>query len=230
MHIHYFQHVPFEGLGSIQQWADSRRHNVTGTRWYKDGRLPPIEGVDWLVIMGGPMGVHDDDKFPWLKVEKDFILRAIERKCKVLGVCLGAQLIASVLGAKVERNPYKEIGWYDVQSTEEGRASKIVGKLPEQFVAFHWHGDTFELPAGAQRLARSEACKEQAFVYNDRVLGLQFHLDVQLRNVEQLIHNCREDLQKGMYIQKPADMLARQDYFGNIRKNLFTVLDGLEAA
>jgi GMP synthase-like glutamine amidotransferase len=230
MRIHYFQHVPFESLGSIRRWIGSRKHNVSATRWYKDGRLPPVEEIDWLIVMGGPMGVYDEDKFPWLKVEKDFILQAIQRERRVLGICLGAQLIASVLGAKVGRNPYKEIGWHKVQLTEEGKTSKIFGNFPEQFVAFHWHGDAYELPAGARRLAKSEACREQAFVYNDRVLGLQFHLDIQLRNVEQLIHHCREDLLEGAYTQKPAQMLARQDQLRSIQKKMFAVLNRLEVA
>ncbi len=230
MRIHYFQHVPFEGLGSIRHWAESRKHHVSATRWYNDERLSSIEGIDWLIVMGGPMGVTDEDKFPWLNAEKEFILQAIERKCKVLGICLGAQLIASVLGAKVGKNPVKEIGWHEVMLTEEGKSSKIFNVLPERFAAFHWHGDTYELPAGAQCLARSKACKEQAFIYGDRVLGLQFHLDVQLPNVEQLITNCGTDLQEGAYVQKPADMLARQDHFKDIQKKLFLLLDRFEVA
>lgn len=230
MKIHYFQHVPFEGLGTIQKWIGLKKHKVGVTRWYKDDPQPPVEEINWLIVMGGPMGVYDEDKFPWLKTEKNLILQAIERKCKILGVCLGAQLIASVLGAKVSRNPDKEIGWYDVRLTEEGKKSSIGGALPEQFAAFHWHGDTYELPAGAQRLAHSEACREQAFIYNERVLGLQFHLDVQRRNVEQLIHHCREDLREEAFIQKPAHMLARLDYFRNIRRQMFSVLDRFESA
>jgi GMP synthase-like glutamine amidotransferase len=230
MRIHYFQHVPFESLGVIRKWAGSRKHNVSATRWYKNEHLPPVEEIDWLIVMGGPMGISDENKFPWLKEEKNFILQAIQCERRVLGICLGAQLIASVLGAKVGRNPHKEIGWHEVRLTEEGKTSKIFGNFPEQFVAFHWHGDAYELPAGSRRLAQSEACREQAFVYNDRVLGLQFHLDVRQRNVEQLIHYCREDLQEGAYTQKPAQMLARQDHFRNIQKNMFIVLDRLEAA
>ncbi len=230
MRIHYFQHAPFEGLGSIRRWAESRKHSVSATRWYNDERLSSIEGIDWLIVMGGPMGVYDEDKFPWLNAEKEVIVQAIERKCKILGICLGAQLIASALGAKVGKNQDKEIGWHEVQLTEEGKSLKIFDGLPQQFAAFHWHGDTYELPVGARRLARSEACKEQAFLYRDCVLGLQFHLDVQLRNVEQLIHHCRADLEEGAYVQKPADMLARQDHFRNIQKKMFLLLDRFEVA
>ncbi len=230
MRIHYLQHVPFEGLGSIRKWAESRKHDVTATRWYENDRLPPVEHIDLLIVMGGPMGVYDEDKYPWLTTEKDYILQAIQHGRKVLGICLGAQLIAAALGAKVGRNPNKEIGWYEVRLTEDALASKIFEGFPERFVAFHWHGDVYELPEGARRLATSEACKEQAFLYDDRVLGLQFHLDVQLRNIEQLIHNCREELREGAYVQKTAHMLSRQDHFRNIQRFLFLLLDRLAKA
>jgi GMP synthase-like glutamine amidotransferase len=165
MRIHYFQHVEFETLGGIADWIKLRGHSLTGTRFYC-GEIPPApDELDWLIIMGGPMGVHDTHQYAWLTAEKHFIDQAIDRNCRVLGVCLGAQLVADVLGAKVFPNPHKEIGWYPVNRTPEGRRAIVFRDLLSPFTAFHWHGDTFELAPGALRLAESAGCKQQAFVF-----------------------------------------------------------------
>ena len=162
MRINYLQHVPFEGLGSIERWINARRYHLTATKLYQSDLMTEMEGVDLLVIMGGPMGVHDEDRLPWLVMEKRLIEKAISKGKTVLVICLGAQLTADVLGARVYPNRSKEIGWFPIELTEAGQRSSLFGFLPARLVVFHWHGDTFDLPAGAVHMARSEACAHQA--------------------------------------------------------------------
>jgi GMP synthase (glutamine-hydrolysing) len=178
--------------------------------------------------MGGPMGVENENKFPWLIKEKDFISETIRRNKKVLGICLGAQLIASALGAKVYPNAQKEIGWFPVRVTPDGKLSSLFKNIPQQFTAFHWHGDTFDLPVGARWLAESEACRHQAFSFDKHVLGLQFHLKVERHNVELLVQNCENELQKVPFIQSAESMLNAKHCFDEIHQNMDHILDRLE--
>ena len=227
LRIHYFQHVPFEDLGTIREWIESHGHSLGVTQFFRNSTLPKIEDIDWLIVMGGPMGVYDENMFPWLVKEKKFISDAIRHNKKVIGVCLGAQLIASALDAQVYPNTQKEIGWFPVRVTLDGKSSSLFKNIPQQFTAFHWHGDTFDLPEGAHWLAESEACKHQAFSFNKHVLGLQFHLEIELNNVELLVQNCGNELQKAPFIQPAESMLNANYYFGEIRKNMYHILDRL---
>ncbi len=186
MKLHWLQHVPFEGLGIIEEWAEANGFGITRTRLFAGEQLPEIGTFDWLVVMGGPMGIYDHVDHPWLVAEKQLIKNAIEAEKTVLGICLGAQLIADVLGAKVYAGPQKEIGWFPIQG--------LNSFLPKTLTAFHWHGDTFEIPEGASRLASSEACKNQGFIYNDRIVALQFHLETTPESMEALIENCAGEL------------------------------------
>ena len=179
MRIHYLQHVPFEDLANIESWARSRGHDLSRTMLFSDEKLPEMDHFDWLIIMGGPMNIYEDEKYPWLSREKEFIRQAIASDKIVLGICLGAQLIADVLGGSVRRNEYREIGWFAVSLTEEGSTSPIFSVLPKSFVALHWHGDTFAIPPGAMRIAESQACANQAFI-KGKAIGLQFHLESSL--------------------------------------------------
>jgi GMP synthase-like glutamine amidotransferase len=228
MRIHFFQHVPFEGLGSIEEWIRDRRHHLTGTRFFQSDPMPEIEEFDLLVIMGGPMGVHDEDRFPWLAMEKRFIEKAMNEGKAVLGICLGAQLIADVLGAKVYPNRTREIGWFPIELTAAGRRSPLFGFLPERLEVFHWHGDTFDLPTGAVHIARSEACSNQAFVHNERIIGLQFHMESTLEGVEALIENCSGELADSRYIQAPSQLKAHPKTFHVINRVMDELLSGIE--
>ena len=118
MKLHYFQHVPFENLASIELWAKNNNFHISSTKFYQDYNSVNIDTIDWLVIMGGPMGIYQDNLYPWLTKEKKYIEKAIKENKIVIGICLGAQLIADVLGAKVYKNKYKEIGWYPVFKSE----------------------------------------------------------------------------------------------------------------
>jgi GMP synthase-like glutamine amidotransferase len=215
--IHYIQHEEFESPGSILGWAAKQGHPLTRTLIYRqgdaEGALPAMGGFDWLVIMGGSMNVYEEDKYPWLKAEKAFILEAVRAGKTVLGLCLGAQLLAAVLGGRVTRNQYREIGWHRIRLSKAGRENPCLSFLPEDPVVFQWHGDTFsELPPGAVHLAESEACAHQAFVYGERVFALQFHLENNETILRSLVENCADELTPEAYVQGPGELLAHPEY------------------
>jgi len=227
MKIHYLQHVAFEGPGSIETWARRAGHPLTATRLYEGEALPLLQEVDWLVVMGGPMSVHDESVYPWLHQEKQCIGSAIDAGKVVLGVCLGAQLIAETLGARVYPSRVKEIGWFPVERTPLAAATHFGEALPAHFEAFHWHGETFDLPAGAVHLARSEACAHQAFVYRERVVALQFHLETTRAGVEQLGQQCAAEIISGPFVQPVAALLADAGRFAAINQHMSGLLDRL---
>jgi GMP synthase (glutamine-hydrolysing) len=229
MKVHWFQHVPFEGLGSIADWIRRGRHTLGVTRFHRDEPLPAVADVDLLVVMGGPMNVHEEAKHPWLTREKRFIGAAIAGGRRVLGVCLGAQLVAEVLGARVYANTEKEIGWFAIEPTEAAAASGLFSRFPQRLEVFHWHGDTFDIPAGALHVARSKSCAHQAFVYAERVVGLQFHLETTQAAARQLIAHCSDDLVGGRYIQEPQEMLADAVRFDTVTGVMGGLLDRLTA-
>jgi GMP synthase-like glutamine amidotransferase len=208
MRAHVFQHVPFEGPGSIAPWLEARGATIGVTRFFQNDPLPKIEEIDFLVVMGGPMSVNDERVLPWLVTEKRFIREMIDHGKPVLGICLGAQMIANVLGAKVYPNPEKEIGWWPVQSTPGADHPHAVFRFPDHCVVFHWHGETFDLPQGAVRLAKSAACANQAFQFGANVIGLQFHLETTPASARELVANCRDELVPGKYIQSGSAILA----------------------
>jgi GMP synthase-like glutamine amidotransferase len=207
MRAHVFQHVPFEGPGSIAPWLEARGIEISNTRFFQNDPLPKVEEIDFLVVMGGPMSVNDERVFPWLVSEKHFIRDMINRGKPVLGICLGAQMIANVLGSKVYPNAEKEIGWFPIQGTVTSDQSNVF-RFPDECVVFHWHGETFDLPRGATRLAKSPACMNQAFQFNANVIGLQFHLETTPASARELVANCRDELGHGAYVQSEGAIMA----------------------
>lgn len=206
MRAHYFQHDPCEGLGSIESWLQSEGYTITGTRFFESASLPAPDEIDLLIIMGGPMSVNDEGQFPWLIEEKQFIRHTIERGKSVLGVCLGAQLIASAMGARVYPNHTKEIGWFPIKAV--AAASDGVYRFPPIVDVFHWHGETFDLPPGAVHLARSDNCENQAFQLGRFVLGLQFHLEVTPEIVREMVVHGRSELVPSHSVQSEEAILA----------------------
>lgn len=229
MNIHYLQHVPFEGMGSIEGWVRRGGHTLSATRLYLDAPLPAVETLDLLVVMGGSMNIYEEANYPWLTEEKRFIEQAIATGRRVLGVCLGAQLLADVLGAKVYANMDKEIGWFPVETTQTASENGLFATFPRRIEAFHWHGDTFDIPSGAVHIARSAGCAHQAFVYDERVAGVQFHLETTQASAQQMIAHCANEIVKGRYIQTPQAMLADARRFDTINCAMHELLDRLAA-
>ncbi|MCR8842321.1 type 1 glutamine amidotransferase [Paenibacillus sp. SC116] len=229
MRIHYLQHVPFESIENIGVWAGEREYGITGTLVYENADFPSLLEFDMLVILGGPMSVHDEASYPWLVQEKQFIKEAIQQQKLVLGICLGAQLIAEVIGGKVYKNENKEIGWFPVKLTEDAKHSPLFKYIPDEFIPFHWHGETFELPEEAKKMAFSKGCVNQAFVYDDHVIGLQFHLESSDVSITKLIENCADELEEGTYVQAPHEMLAQPRLLILSNAVLFTLLDAFES-
>jgi GMP synthase-like glutamine amidotransferase len=224
MKIHSLEHVPFEDLAQIGVWAENQGHMLSRTRFYGHDQLPALENLDWLIVMGGPMNIYEEDLFPWLAQEKAFIGEAISQGKLVLGICLGAQLIADVLGGPVSRNQFKEIGWLPVSLSAAAASSPLFHNFPSEFIAFHWHGDTFAIPPGALGIASSSGCANQAFAFTNKVVGLQFHLESTPASVKKLLDNCGDALVPGPYIQTPAEILASGHFFLEIEKIMNTLL------
>jgi GMP synthase-like glutamine amidotransferase len=199
------QHVPFEGLGSIGGWLEERGARIGWTRLFADDPLPPLDGLDLVIALGGPMSVNDEARLPWLAVEQRVLREAIARGIPVLGVCLGAQLIASALGARVRRAAVPEIGWFPIEAVAGPDGTF---RFPAACTVFHWHGETFDLPEGAVRLARSAACDNQAFQLARHVIGLQFHPEMTPAGAHALAAHCRDELVPGPTVHSEQELRA----------------------
>ena len=219
MHVVAFRHVPFEGLGLIAPALQERDVSVQFADLYReDAVLPDVSSASGLIFMGGPMSVNDD--LAYLRREIEIIRYAVEQGKPVLGVCLGSQLIAKTLGGGVYGNPVKEIGWFDVHFTEAGQQDWIFAGLDCCETVFHWHGETFDLPDGATRLAYSDACRNQAFRINNNVYGLQFHLEV---TPEMIADWCEQDANCGdvRELEFPIDPQRNAARLANLSKTVF---------
>ncbi|HEY7220941.1 MAG TPA: gamma-glutamyl-gamma-aminobutyrate hydrolase family protein [Candidatus Binatia bacterium] len=196
-----FQHDPFEDLGFFAEVLEKQGADYRVVRLFH-GETPAEEWehVTALIILGGPMGVNEEQSFPFLRWEKRIIRAAIDESVPVLGVCLGAQLIASTLGTPVFHGPVKEIGWSPISITPHGQVDSLLGYLPESATVFQWHSDGFELPTGAIRLASSAHYSTQAFRVGKTIYGLQFHLEVTPRMIERWIDERSKDLALAPYV------------------------------
>lgn len=225
MKVHVLQHASFEGLAGISSWLTERKAIISTTRFFEDPTLPSLQGLGLIIAMGGPMSVNDEAELPWLRDEKRFIQQAVHSGVPVLGVCLGAQLIASALGARVYPSTQKEIGWFPVTAAP---ADGDWFRFPDKLEVFHWHGETFDLPPGATHLARSAACKHQAFQVGRRTLALQFHLEVTPETVRAFTENCGNELAPAPYVQSEAEMLnAPASTYAEINAQLTRALNYL---
>lgn len=224
MRVLILQHVPFEDAGILLPWLTARGHQVDTCHLYRGDALPDVEQIDWLIVMGGPMSVHDEADYPWLGDEKALLRQCIEQRRVVLGVCLGAQLIAEVCGARVHPSPEPEIGWFPLQAIGDHPLSAVFTSAP---TVLHWHGETFSLPAGAQPLCRSAACALQGFVLQQRVIGLQFHCETSADGLARLCAADDSHRQAGRWVQSAPDMLAERRYYrqaGTVMAQLMTHL------
>ena len=215
MKIRFFQHVEFETPGDLLSICD---HYKLSTEIYKlyENALPTDIDFDLLVIMGGPMNIFDEEKYPFLAKEKLYINKSIAAGKKILGICLGSQLLANALGAKVYPGIKPEIGWFPIQKTSES-----FGFMPDIMTCFHWHGDTFDIPEQAIRLFKTEITPNQAFIDKNQILGLQFHLEMNKQVLKGLIENCRSELIISESVMSENDILLNfERYYRNNHKTL----------
>ncbi len=201
MRVHFIQHVEFEEPAELENWIINKGYKISKSKMYNKDLFPEINDFDMLIIVGGPMGVNDIVKYPWLIREKEFIRRAILGKKTVIGICLGAQLIADVLNAKVYKNRYKEIGWFPIKKSRLLGKESIFADFEKETKVFHWHGDTFDIPKGATRIFSSTACKNQAFQYGNKVFGFQFHFEVNEKSIMKLVENAATDITDEKFVQ-----------------------------
>jgi GMP synthase-like glutamine amidotransferase len=232
--MHYLQHEPFEALGVIADWAAERGHDVSSTLLYdtsrEGGRFPDPAEFDLLVIMGGSMNIYEHEAYPWLPAEKAFIAASIEAGKAVLGICLGSQLVADVLGGPVVRNARREIGWFPVQLTP-GLETPVFSRFPAGFTTLHYHGDTFAIPPGAVHVASSAACANQAFAYaGGRVVGLQFHPEVSRASLGLLVEKAPPPVSPDEpWVQTAEELLAPAAPFEAGNALLYELLDRMLA-
>ena len=228
MRFHWLGNVGFEDAAEVGVWAAAQGYEVTATRLYEGEDLPAVEAIDALAVMGGPMNVYQYRDFPWLVREARFVEAAMKAGVPVLGICLGSQLMADVLGAKVVQNREKEIGWFDVTLTAEAEGMAAFREIPAKFTAFHWHGDTFGIPAGAKHLAVSEACVNQAFAYGQRAIGLQFHLEYSVESIRRMLIHCGDELvEEGPFVASAEAIRAGLSHVEGTRRVLAALLGAL---
>lgn len=230
LRIHCFQHVQFEGLGCILDWINKQHHSVTYTRFYENPILPDIQDFDWLIVMGGPMGIYDEVQYPWLLGEKQFIQKALAANKTILGICLGSQLLADALGEKVYAHTQKEIGWFELSPTAQGLEQGFWGESlsGSKRMVFHWHGDTFQIPAKATHLAYSACCNRQAFIYKDNVLGLQFHLEVTPESLQGMLQHGAHELIPAEYVQTSVQIESQSAHMQANNQWMYALLERLE--
>ena len=219
------QHVEFEEPAGVADWAVGRGVARRIFHLYRDATLPSLSDFDMLTVMGGPMSANDEARFEWLAPEIALVRAAIAAGKTVVGICLGAQIIAKAMGARVYPGRAKEIGWFPVRQTAGSHA--LFNGLPQTFTPFHWHGETFDLPREATLLASSKITENQAFAVGQHVLGLQFHMEATEESVRALLKAAAHEIGLGIFEQNPGAILAGLDCCASLRPLLNTVLDRL---
>jgi GMP synthase-like glutamine amidotransferase len=223
MMIHIFQHVAYEHPGTILDWAEAHQHQINYTLFYEKHSLPKIDSFDLLIILGGPMSVNDTKKYNWLEKEIAFIQSCVQKKKKIIGICLGSQLLAKALGAEVYKNNLQEIGFFPIVKTLSGFKNKLTQNLPDNWPMFHWHGETFDLPEKAQSLFSSNACQNQIFIHGN-CIGMQFHPEVNLQLLKAMVENGEKELNERLYIQNKATLLSHPFDFKKHKETFFQLL------
>ena len=219
------QHAHGEWIGSMQEWFTNKDFLLQTYRLDLNSVLPTVDEFDWLMIMGGPMSVNDEDIYPWLAPEKQLISDAIAADKIVLGICLGGQLIASAMHAKVIKNTQPEIGWYPVTKTNQ-----CATWMPEIFKPLSWHSDCFELPEGATAFASSAITPYQGFSVGKKIWALQFHLEAQTGTVASFLALEPQGLPTGDYVQSEAEIFDDAKYLKQSQRAIFSLLEQLNSA
>jgi GMP synthase-like glutamine amidotransferase len=230
MRIACLQHVEYETPDEIGTWAASRGHSITPVFPLFE-RFPALDDLDMLVVLGGPMGAYEDARYPWLSAEKRFIREAVDAEKLVFGVCLGAQLVAVALGGGAHPHEVREVGWFPARLTDAGRHSRVLSVLPDELAVGLWHGDTYDLPAGFETAATTDACANQAFeTAGGRVVGVQFHLEWTQDTLQGLVERHSDWLtQGGPFVQSEAQFLHPGPALERGAAALDDVLDAMEA-
>jgi GMP synthase-like glutamine amidotransferase len=226
--IHCLQHVPFEGPGAIADWSARRGHELLHVHAYRGDVLPAAREVEALVVMGGPMSANDVSELAWLAAETRLVEQVLRADRPMLGVCLGAQILARALGARVYRARQREIGWWPLRVRPEARKATPLADWPESLVPLHWHGETFDLPAGAEHLAETETCPHQAFLWR-RALGLQFHVEATPQSVAELTQVCAAEIGSGAFEQAAERIRGESQHCAALGPLLEAALDRLFA-
>jgi GMP synthase (glutamine-hydrolysing) len=199
MNVLIVKHVDNEGPGLIEPCL--KRENITYRvlSIEKEGSFPKVDDWSHIVLLGGPMNVYEENRYPFLKKEDLFIKESIQRGRNLLGICLGAQLIAKALGARVIKAPVKEIGWYDASLTEDGSKTPLFSQFPATFSVFQWHEDTFEIPHLGKLMATATSVPNQAFCYGRNTYGLQFHLEVTEAMIREWLEADQQELNRSVF-------------------------------
>lgn len=227
------RHVPHEHLGTLAPALRGAglRYKYLDV-WKRKARFPPSSAFRALVVMGGPMGVYEQDRYPFLKKEIALIRRGIAAGKPVLGICLGAQLIAAALGARVHPSARKEIGWHPIELTAAGQKDPLFRGWPRRPGVFQWHGDTFTRPPGTVLLAASPLCRHQAFRYKKNVYGLQFHIEVDAAMVREWLGQpgARREVEsagRGAYRRLAGGLAKRAPRLARLARPMFAVFTSL---
>jgi GMP synthase (glutamine-hydrolysing) len=223
MRVHYVMHVTFETPGIIENWARDRGYQFTGTLTSGGERLPNAADIDFLIVMGGPQSPMRTDEYPYLKDEMELVSEIIQQHKPVIGFCLGSQVIAEALAAPTQQSPNKEVGFFPVQLTEDGRRDPVLKDLPAEFEALHWHYDMPGIPLGAVLLAKSAGCPHQAFRFGDRVYGFQFHMEPTRDSTKPLLKKGADDLAPSQYTQTAEEIMAAD--FESMNRRMIYILD-----
>lgn len=225
MKVHFLQHVSFEGPAYLGDLFRETGVEYSISRVYNNDPLPNVEDADLLVILGGPMGVGDEEEYSWLKEEKRCIRSFIDAGKKLLGICLGAQLIAEALGASVYKNENKEIGWFPVYKVQGSGECCISDLIPLEFQTFHWHGDTFDIPENSVHILSSKGCRNQAFVSDDRIFAFQFHLETNQDSAAKLVKNGTNELKPDFFVQSEQEILGGVDNYTEMHALLDQIME-----
>ncbi len=225
MRIQYLKHHEAFDIGYIAQWAKENNFPLKGCDLSKKELLPSMDEFDMLVVLGGAMGAYEEGRYLWIKQERNFIGEAIKRGKYILAFGLGAQILAQSLRGDIHKNPYREIGFGEVRFNKEGRDFCLLKDIPEKITALHWHKDLFDIPRDGHLLAKSKACKYQAFRFHKRVMGLQFHLETTPETLTTLIKKCRCDIVKGQNVHNPNELEANAKKCKNMHNILARILN-----
>lgn len=225
LNIHCYQHTKYEGPSIIQKWADLNGHNLNKTNFRINDSIPNTDLFDVLIVLGGPMSINDESKYPWLKNEKKSIDRCLNEGKKVIGICLGAQLLANVLGSEIYRCETPEIGWHKIYFSENKQNYEFLNFFPQYLITFHWHSETFDLPKSCSQIAYSDACENQIFTYGDIAIGFQCHLEQNEYSIGRMLEKSALTIQKDKYVNSNEEILANIHLANQSNKLFFDFLD-----